>query len=538
MVRWFRSVSSLIDLRLIYVAVIHCVITVITDSTIFDPSKVFNSVEYYVFKPLVFIFIFLFWQAVGLFYKGLRNKNEVCVIFLKHFLIYFGIMIGFLILVWPGVWRSDDIVVFSYARLLELEYWQHFVTAAFDIFCLMIIPLPAGIVIMQVLFISLIFAYIITNCEILFFKSKLVDLMYIPFLLPTIIDNNLFPLRSGLYAFLVLLFFFHVIFKYKNNNKVTWHNVFFWAALISIIAVWRSEAIYYVLLAPVVILLLFRKNVDNKKLALLLLIVIISTSILNNIQNRGLQKQNSNYKLSAISEPLASLLKVDLKGNNVNKHLIEIDKVVNVELLKTHGGMEALFYLGGVRPNYTPKDYNNMLKSFAYLTLNNMKPVLENRLSNFKEASGFKTIPNSTILNSSELFKLVSPYDQNPLYRDFIRIPFNQPVSVELREKVVKILELRRIDNYHLTTPLYSFFYNVFPCVIFLLFMMIYYLFKREWGMASLLILILGAFPLIFFTAPAPYFMYYIPIFLFSYAYAMFFIISQLMKKRESNSFS
>lgn len=253
---------------------------------------------------------------------------------------------------------------------------------------------------------------------------------------------------------------------------------------------------------------------------------MLGTGILNSIQNHGLEKTtNDTYKFTAVAEPLGALMKADLKGNNIDRHLINIDKVVNVEILRNYNGMEALFYRDGLRKNYSNDDYNNFIKSYVYLSLNNLDTFIANRLEFFAEASGFNETPNSMILNSSELFKLVPPYDQNPLYSEFINEPFNKPIFSKLRENVIKILELRRIDNYYVTTPLYHFFYNVLPSLLLLICFVLYYLFKKEWGLACLLTLILGTFPLILFTAPAPYFMYYIPLLLCGYSYAVFFMI-------------
>jgi hypothetical protein len=536
MAKRIRALGNLINLKFIYVAIIHCVLTIFMDFLVFDSSRVFNNFKYFIIKFLAFIFIFVFWQTVNFLYKQFRNKNEKYMALIKHFSVYFGIMFVFLILTYPGVWRSDDIKVYEFATRIEFEYWQHFLMTVFDIFSMMIIPFPVGIVIMQVVFISLIVAYIISKCEMLFMKSKLVNLMYIPFLLPAIIDNNLFPLRMSIYSFLVLLFFTNLIFMFRERSKITWFNIFFWCLLITVIASWRSEAIYYVLLAPIVILLIFRKDIGFKKVIILFLITLIFTSSINHIQSRGIKIiSNDTYKLTGILEPLAALMKTELKGNDLNKHLANIDKVVDVELLKTHGGMDAAFYQGGLRQNYTDKDYNNMLKSFAYLTLNNILPVFKSRLNVFMEASGYKSKPDSTILNSSELFKMVYPYDQIPYIKGFISNKWNKPLNLELREKTIKILENRRLDNYYIPIPLYSVFYNVIPSIFIMLFFIIYYLFKRVWGIASLFILILGVFPLIFFTTPAPYFMYYIPIYLCGYVYLTFFIISICMKRKVSN---
>ncbi|GIP08711.1 hypothetical protein J1TS5_08810 [Paenibacillus macerans] len=149
----------------------------------------------------------------------------------------------------------------------------------------------------------------------------------------------------------------------------------------------------------------------------------------------------------------------------------------------------------------------------------------------FAEASGFSKMPNSMILNSSELFYLAPPYNQ-PIYKDFVEYPSNKPINVGLRERVIKILELRSIDNYYKPTPLYYIFYNVTPCLLLGIVFLIYYLFRKKWGMATIFVLVLGAVPLIFLTAPAPYFMYYQPLYLWVYFFSTLFILVKVSDEK------
>lgn len=209
---------------------------------------------------MVIIALFIFWQTVGWFIKQLKDKNVIYALYTKHFFIYFTVMFVFLLLVWPGVWRSDDIAVFNSAKNLQIEYWQHFITTVFDVFSLMILPFPAGIVVMQIFLISNIVAYIITKGQLIFSKSKLLYLIYVPLLSPVIIDSNLFPLRLGLYSFILLLFIFELYYMRLQQRKITWRRIVLWSFLISVLATWRSEAIYYAYLAPFVILFLFPKK--------------------------------------------------------------------------------------------------------------------------------------------------------------------------------------------------------------------------------------------------------------------------------------
>lgn len=522
------------DIKYFYAWIAHSLITIIGDTYIFNPAIVFNDLKYYLMKVISCGALLIFWQAVGWWAKQIKSNSSFHLAYLRHFSFYFTVMFVFLIIVWPGVWRSDDIVILEYARNLQLEYWQHFLTTVFDIFALMILPFPGGVVITQLFIISLIVAYILTRTEMLLLDNKKISyFLYIPFLSPVIIDANLFPLRLSLYSFILLFTLFQMILIYLSRREIRWGDVIFFSCLISILSVWRSEAIFYTVLGPLVLYLLSRNKIGIRKIMVLLILSILITSLLNIVQTRGIKAQTGNpfkYKLTAISEPLAALLKHPLRGKNVEEHISMINKVVDVNLLKNHSGMEALFYLDGIREEFTKADYSNMMDSFIYLAIHNPKPILDNRLKYFAEASGFLKTPNSMILNSSELFSLIPPYNQ-PIYKNFVEYPANKPINAGLRERVIKILELRSIDNYYKPTPLYYLIYNVAPCLLLGMGFLIYYVFRKKWGMATLFLLVLGSVPLIIFAAPAPYFMYYQPLYLWVYFFSTLFVIAKLTKE-------
>ena len=95
--------------------------------------------------------------TVGYFVRN-RKKH---ILFIKHFLIYFGIMSFFLFLSWPGIFKGDEFYVIPTNLQLEVNYIQSLYTNIFYILSLCIIPTVGGITFFQVLIISIIVGYII-----------------------------------------------------------------------------------------------------------------------------------------------------------------------------------------------------------------------------------------------------------------------------------------------------------------------------------------------------------------------------------------
>ena len=86
--------------------------------------------------------------------------------------IYCLIAMIALILSWPGAWATDDVTVLVNAAVLQLTPWQHFFSGLFQILCLQTIPIPSGVIIIQIIIASLIVGYCITNISNLYGRTK------------------------------------------------------------------------------------------------------------------------------------------------------------------------------------------------------------------------------------------------------------------------------------------------------------------------------------------------------------------------------
>ena len=102
---------------------------------------------------LFFLYV-LFLKTYNIFSE---KKSENGKKRLKYFVLCFSILLFFLIIVWPGTWSWDDIIILQNISHLDFTPWQHFFSGLFYLLCLETIPIPAGVILIQVLIISVIF---------------------------------------------------------------------------------------------------------------------------------------------------------------------------------------------------------------------------------------------------------------------------------------------------------------------------------------------------------------------------------------------
>ena len=62
---------------------------------------------------------------------------------------YMLFMMLLLLLTWPGIWRMDEFGILSSSVQLFPHFWQNYITSVFYILALMLLPFPAGVVIVQ-----------------------------------------------------------------------------------------------------------------------------------------------------------------------------------------------------------------------------------------------------------------------------------------------------------------------------------------------------------------------------------------------------
>ena len=174
-----------------------------------------------------------------LFYKGLHLFFLYGIIYLTRVFIkkrnqdkyktaihiaaaYFILNIIILITIWPGAFRTDNLVTLFYMKGYFIHAWQHFITSLYYAVCLQTLPFATGVIIMQIYIISIIVGYSISSLTFAYVADKNIRKIYIIILFLTV---NFLPVlsyvhsgfRITLCSFFEFLFIAEIMTAKKEN---------------------------------------------------------------------------------------------------------------------------------------------------------------------------------------------------------------------------------------------------------------------------------------------------------------------------------
>ena len=475
-------------------------------------------------------FIFLIIELLFFTFLYFSYKNIPKLVNYKHYIktfsIYFLIQFIVLLCVWPGVWRWDEIWVAFDAKKYVLDGWQNILTSIFYIFSFKLIPSYVGVVIIQCIFISMIVSYVINKIyeflELTNRKCKI--LLYIPFLLLPVLDNNLYPIRSVLYSYLILCYGVKLIDLYRSKT-LSWKNSLILIALIPLLSSLRNEGIYFLGIFIIIYIYFFKM----KKITLKMCVISITTVILTtfyiyllNSMYMGYEKANS-YNITSTTGSLIPLVHKANENGEI-KLLGSLNKIIDVDSLLKYSVEEQSTISWNKLIKYENLDnyYKEYMK--AYIKLNFKYPfvVLENKKNDIDEKynTTFINLFNSSInyKNENELFKYYNNKDFVDLFLKFESSSnnFSKPINTKLRENVISILEGRTIDDYHKKTILYKLWYIYPPLIINFIFFL-FLLARKKWFYLFVYFSMIMKFALVYVTQPSFLFMYYFSDYLIGY---------------------
>ena len=383
------------DIYLI-IALIHFIISFFLDKFLFRINifniKNTNEICTLIIMKLVSLMLYIFiWQIIGRILTNIRKKDEKTLKLIKYFFIYFGINIILLILTWPGIWRWDEFNILHHVSFYKLEYWQNYLTSIFYLLSYMIIPIPSGVIVIQMVIASSIVSYIVYNFSEIFKKSKLIYLLYIPFLLLPVLDHNLYPLRLTLYSYIEMLLICQLIFM-KKMNKCEERDFLKLSIILIILCSLRTEGMLFILLIPIIYLIVFRKEIKNIKQRVLYIIFTISIAVLLIIPQETVYKKtySGQYEVTSYVNQLHVVVKNELANNPDSDELKTISKVIDIEeLTKYKRGIYAHNVGKLYKQDATEEDYVELKKAYNKLLLKYPLDVIKERIQIFLTTSGF-----------------------------------------------------------------------------------------------------------------------------------------------------
>ncbi|RKD34840.1 hypothetical protein [Lacrimispora algidixylanolytica] len=500
----------------------------------FDMGSVSNHRGAYVFsKILLMTGAYLFFITLRMF------KNRV--LFRRVFIMYFLFMFLMLLITWPGIWRWDEFFVLDASKYFTYNSYQHYFTSLFYMASLMLFPFPAGVVIMQILIVSVLTAVFVEQINRYLFHNKKIGLLcVIPFLFFPVIDSNLYPLRCSLYAFLeVGLMLFLIIsierlkdVEYKISNKICIGYV----SVSIILAVWRSESFYYAMVAPIVFWIVFKKRVNVIKRVIVFFVIFVSSIILSKYQNTLLH-DNIGVQNTVISTlPYIEYVVCDkeLKIEEA-KALETIDKVIDLEILEEKGrGIIWDSSVNLIRVEHTKEAYDKYLKAYAKLVFKHLYSFAKVQVPVVLQANGLK-LGTQYVENTENLFSGEGVYVSENLQTTFYNQDLNRSIFPNLRKNVIIVMETLLIKDSFFMKIAHRVTYNAIIPMFFLMGIMGSCLKKRKFLLGILCGLQLLKAVILAGTIPGSAFMYWYSIYLIGYLAIFICLIRLFQVRRELN---
>ena len=368
------------------IAVCHCVITFRTDRWAFLANS-FPEPEYMVLKGLLFIALAGIWNAVFKLARGLRDGDNWCRAWIRYFCVYWGRLTLIMICLWPGNWLWDDIFIFIDASYLRFTPWQHILSSVFHILAYMMIPIPAGVVIVQYTLIAVITAYILAECDRRFNGHPMTWFLLIPFLLFPVLSFSFYPLRLSIYAFIELLFLFMLMIR-KGKDSIPNAGWLIGIAMLNVLLVtWRSEGIFFIILGPVLLYLALPRNKRLKYTCVVTCILLTGYIGISALQNYYIGNKRDYYGISAYIESIDDLIRTEYSENGNSEILQSIEGFTDIQTIMDTQTGEQAFWQGVYSEADEEEEYKALKRAFVALVMKHPATFLKERVLTFLDTS-------------------------------------------------------------------------------------------------------------------------------------------------------
>lgn len=523
-------------------AVLWCLLTLATDRLFFRYD--WHTPAFFVYKGLFLLLAFAVVHGAVTLVRNIRRKDSFTLRWLQWMIPYLILTLIVLIIVWPGCWGNDDLDVLRLARTLEPNSWQHFLTSAAFILCLMFIPLPGGIVLIQTLLIAGVVGCFLAAAETLA-REKLAQppargwfaLLYIPFLLPPVILHDMQPFRSTWSTWTELFTVFLLVWWYLRGRHITAGQMAVLTGLGILTASWRSESIYYIAALPVLLAFLAGKRLLRPAAAVLSCCVLWVGTLACNAYSNALMGEAWVYQRVALTYQAAALVQ-DADPVEDAEALALIDPIFDVQKcrdLSNLHGPELRDAIVRTDADLTEADWKACQKGIIQLALKYPGSLLRERLGVF-----FNTVQQHQVLSNQKLAFATTvlvytdpPEAMRDSQKDFLYNSIGAyPLNRQLRENFIMTLSYRDDGLGVLVDATWW----MLPSFALLLAAIAVLLVRRKWMLFFAAGALFARIPLVFLTAPDTYFMYYLTPYIAGYAVtaaAVVYAVLHHKKKRE-----
>lgn len=485
---------------------------------IFDMTKV-NDNKHIFIECVFFIILLIFYKYIIKFIKEIKNKEQYYCLWLKKFLIFAIINCIFLILIWPGHWIWDETTLLTAATKTEVNIWQSYITVIYYALCMMAIPYACGITIIQSLFIAFVMSYVSTNLYMIYKKKSVSIALYLVMLIPSVILNNLRPLRLQVYAYILLLLFCILIFDKIYKRKLTLHRSLVLLILSSLLILWRSEGIIFCIVIPVLMLIVYnKKGMNYIKTALIVvlnIIILLSYNRVLNSMKDWVEQAKKKYSVTVYVNPLSQMIQEDLHGKDLDKNLENIDKVLDLEILKKYPSYTEIpaFWEEDnfLRDNFE-EHLSEFKKSYIKIVLDNPILFLKARIKTFLATCYYE---NNIGTPGISLVKYYTDSNNSDAFTDdFLQnYKFTSAINAKVKVNVETFLMGAKLKTQGYNKIILYLFWNVLPVMIICTINIVISFIKKRYEYLCMFLALMCNSAIIFLTAPANYFMYYFPMY-------------------------
>lgn len=507
-------------------ALLWCVLTLATDRLFFRYD--WKTPYFFVYKALFVLLAFAVVHGAVTLVRKVRQKDALALRWLQWMLPYLALTLVVLVIVWPGCWGGDDLDVLHLARTLEPSSWQHFFTSAAFILCLMFIPVPGGVVLIQTLLIAGIVGCFLAAAETLA-RERMPKppargwfvILYLPFLLPPVILHDMQPFRSTWSTWTELFTVFLLVWWYLRGRAITKKQLAVFTLLGVLTAAWRSENIYYLAALPVLLAFLVGKKLVRPAAVVVSVVGIVAGALACNAYTNYLMGDAWLYQRVALCYQAAALVQ-DTDPEEDAEALAMIDPIFDVQAcreLSTLHGPELRNAISRGDPDLTEEDWEICKKGIVQLALKYPGSLLRERLGVFlntveqqKTESNQKLVFATTVLVYTAPPESMRENQKDFLYNSIGAYPLNQ----QLREDFIMNLSYRT----EFLGGLLAVTWLMLPSFGLLALAILVLLVRRKWMLFFAAGALAARIPLVFLTAPDTYFMYYLTPYMAGYAIA------------------
>lgn len=505
-------------------ALLWCGVTLATDRLFFRYD--WKSPYFFVYKALFVLLAFAVVHGAVTLVRKVRQKDAFALRWLQWMLPYLVLTLVVLVIVWPGCWGGDDLDVLYLARTLEPSSWQHFLTSAAFILCLMFIPVPGGVVLIQTLLIAGIVGCFLAAAETLA-RERMPKppargwfaILYLPFLLPPVILHDMQPFRSTWSTWTELFTVFLLVWWYLRGQAITKKQLAVFTLLGVLTAGWRSESIYYLAALPVLLAFLAGKKLVRPAAAVVGAVGIMAGALACNAYTNYLMGDAWLYQRVALCYQAAALVQ-DADPVEDAEALAMIDPIFDVQAcrdLSNLHGPELRATVSRSLEGQTEGDWNVCKKGIIRLALKYPGSLLRERLGVFLNTveqqpteSNQKLVFAVTALVYTDPPEAMRDNQKDFLYNSIGAYPLNQ----QLREDFIMSLSYRT----EFLGGLLAVTWLMLPSFGLLAAAILVLLVRRKWMLFFAAGALAARIPLVFLTAPDTYFMYYLTPYIAGYA--------------------